>query len=346
PATGPVDYGASPAYTIKPDVNYHIASVTVDGVAQALTSPYTFTNVTAAHTITATFAIDTYTITPSAGANGSISPKTPQTVDHGAARTFTIGPATGYYIVDVLVDGVSVGPVASYTFPAVSANHTISVSFAPGVQTRLSIIVGETTVDYGGSTLLSGVLYDSRDPLHEVGMGDRLVTVQSASSTNGPWVDLETLTTSPVAGSVGTCASTVTPTGPTYYRLRFVAAAGSGFGGSISFEVRVGVRPVLGTPKVPSSVRARRAFAVSGTLEPQLPPGQKTVAIKIYRLRHRRWTFSSQVWAVNADSGDNSRYGVKIKLTKKGKYRFRAYTAPSLTWASDTTGLSRVLTVR
>jgi len=239
-----------------------------------------------------------------------------------------------------------VGPLTSYAFTAVSANHTIRATFAAGVQTRLSISVAETTVDYGSSTLLSGVLYDSGDPLHEVGMGDRPVTVQSASSATGPWVDLETLTTSSAADSLGTCALTVTPTGPTYYRLRFVAATGSGYGGAISFVVRVGVRPVLGTPKVPSSVRARKAFAVSGTLDPQLPPGQKTVAIKVYRLKDRRWTFSGQVWAANADSGDGSRYGVKLKLTKKGKYRFRASTAPTLTWAGDTTELSRVLTVR
>src|SRR5207253_7639020 len=32
-------------------------------------------------------------------------------------------------IADVLVDGVSVGPVASYTFNAVGANHTIAASF-------------------------------------------------------------------------------------------------------------------------------------------------------------------------------------------------------------------------
>jgi hypothetical protein len=293
-------------------------------------------------------ALPSYTITPSAGANGSISPKTPQTVDHGAAQTFTISPATGYYVADVLVDGSSVGPVTSYTFPAVAGNHTISAGFAAGVQTRLSISVGETTVDYGGSTLLSGALYDSGDPLHELGMGDRLVTVQSASSATGPWVDLETLTTSSVAGSVGTCALTVTPTGPSYYRLRFVTGAGAGlvYGGSISFVVRVGVRPVLGTPKVPSSVRAGRSFTVSGTLSPQLPAGQKTVAIKVYRYQSGHWVFKKQVSATNADSGDSSRYAVKLKLTKKGKYRFGAFTAPTPTWAGDATGLSKVLTVK
>ena len=341
-----VAYGAAQTFTITPASGYHIADVLVDGSSVGAVTSYPFTNVTAVHTISASFAINTYAITPSAGANGSISPKTPQTVAYGAEQAFTFAAATGYYIADVLVDGVSVGPVAKYTFTAVAANHTISVSFAPGVQTRLSNSVGKTIVNYGSSTLLTGVLYDSSDPLHEVGMGDRLVTVQSASSATGSWVDLETLTTSSVAGSVGTCTLTVTPPGPTYYRLRFVAGEGSGYGGSISFVVRVGVRPVLGTPKVPASVRAGRSFTVYGTLDPQLPAGEKTVQINVYRYKNRRWVFIRQVSATNADSGGNTRYGVKVKLTTKGKYRFRAFTAPTVTWAGDTTGLSTVLTVK
>jgi hypothetical protein len=341
-----VAYGADQACTIAPATGYHVADVLVDGVSVGPVTSYTFTAVSANHTISATFAVNTYAITPSAGANGSISPKTPQTVAYGAEQAFTFAAATGYYIADVLVDGVSVGPVAKYNFTAVAANHTIGVSFAPGVQTRLSNSVGKPIVNYGSSTLLTGVLYDSGDPLHEVGMGDRLVIVQSASSATGPWVDLETLTTSSVAGSVGMCTLTVTPTGPAYYRLRFVAGEGSGYGGSISFVVRVGVRPVLGTPKVPASVRARRSFTVYGTLDPQLPAGEKTVQINVYRYKHHRWVFTRQVSATNADSGGSTRYGVKVKLTTKGKYRFRAHTAPTVTWAGDTSRLSTVLTVK
>ena len=98
-------------------------------------------------------------------------------------------------------------------------------------------------------------------------------------------MDLKTLTTSSVAGSVGTCTLTVTPTGPTYYRLSFVADTNSGFGGSLSFVVRVDVRPVLGTPKAPSSVKAGRSFTVYGSLTPRFTAGQKTVQIKVYRYR-------------------------------------------------------------
>ncbi|MBN1617930.1 right-handed parallel beta-helix repeat-containing protein [Candidatus Dojkabacteria bacterium] len=80
--------------------------------------------------VTAMFSINTYTITSSAGANGTITPVGSQTVNYGADVTYSIAPATGYYIVDVRVDGVSVGGVFSYTFWDVAANHTIDAVFA------------------------------------------------------------------------------------------------------------------------------------------------------------------------------------------------------------------------
>jgi hypothetical protein len=91
---------------------------------------YTFTGVTANHTISASFAIDVFTITASAGANGAISPTGAVSVNYGTDTTFTITPSTGYHILDVLVDGSSVGAVGSYTFTGVTANHTIAALFA------------------------------------------------------------------------------------------------------------------------------------------------------------------------------------------------------------------------
>lgn len=71
----------------------------------------------------------TYTITASAGPNGSISPSGSVTVNQGSNKSFTITPDSGYSIDDVLVDGSSVGAVSSYTFTNVTQNHTISATF-------------------------------------------------------------------------------------------------------------------------------------------------------------------------------------------------------------------------
>ena len=66
--------------TAVPNTGYHFVSWS-DGV---LTATRTDTNVTADMTVTANFAINTYTLTYTAGANGTITGTSPQTVNHGA----------------------------------------------------------------------------------------------------------------------------------------------------------------------------------------------------------------------------------------------------------------------
>ena len=122
-------HGSSQAFTITPDTNYHVADILVDGTSVGAVTTYTFSNVTSDHTISATFAIDTYTVTASAGTNGSISPSGTVTVDHGSSQTFTITPDTNYHIEDVIVDGTSVGAKVTYTFSDIASNHLIHVVF-------------------------------------------------------------------------------------------------------------------------------------------------------------------------------------------------------------------------
>jgi uncharacterized phage protein (TIGR02218 family) len=69
------------------------------------------------------------TITASAGAHGSISPSGAASVAHGADQTFTFTPDTGYRVATVTVDGADAGTGSSYTFTAVTADHTIDVTF-------------------------------------------------------------------------------------------------------------------------------------------------------------------------------------------------------------------------
>ena len=71
-----------------------------------------------------------YTITASAGMGGSSSPSGPVNVTQGRSQTFAIAANSAYTISDVKVDGVSQGAVSSYMFSKVTANHTITASFA------------------------------------------------------------------------------------------------------------------------------------------------------------------------------------------------------------------------
>jgi hypothetical protein len=83
-----------------------------------------------------TTAVDTYTITTSAGANGRITPAGPITANEGTNRIFTIHPDAGYQILNVKIDGDSIGTETKYTFEDISADHTIEAGFtyiAPAV---------------------------------------------------------------------------------------------------------------------------------------------------------------------------------------------------------------------
>src|SRR5439155_15504231 len=121
--------GSSQSFTISPDACHTIADVLVDGVSQGAISSYTFSNVTANHTIAASFNLITYTITASAGGGGTISPSGSVSVNCGSSQSFTISSDACHTIADVLVDGVSQGAISSYTFSNVTANHTIAASF-------------------------------------------------------------------------------------------------------------------------------------------------------------------------------------------------------------------------
>ncbi len=71
-----------------------------------------------------------YTITASAGANGSISPSSSVSVPQGGSQQFTITPDPGYDIQDILINGSSMGPKSSYTFSNVASDQTIEAVFA------------------------------------------------------------------------------------------------------------------------------------------------------------------------------------------------------------------------
>jgi len=59
----------------------------------------------------------TYTITPNAGANGSISPATPQIINEGGTVAFTITPYQGYILDQITVDGNVVTPTIADRCP-------------------------------------------------------------------------------------------------------------------------------------------------------------------------------------------------------------------------------------
>ena len=124
-----VNEGNNQNFSITPDTGYHIADVRVDGHSEGARANFEFSNVTEAHTISASFAANMFTITATPGSNGSITPGT-VSVPQGTGKTFTIAAGSGYEIADVILDNQSVGAVTYYTFNNIAANHTIAAIFA------------------------------------------------------------------------------------------------------------------------------------------------------------------------------------------------------------------------
>ena len=148
-------------YVITANPGYYIASVTYDGNTYDFTqdlAPTTFTvpflSIEENHTISATFAQYIFTVTVNAGANGAIAPAT-STFAYGATPTFAITPDAGYSIVDVTVDGASVGAVSTYTFTALDADHTIAATFAANTYTIAATAGNGGTITPAGNTTVA-----------------------------------------------------------------------------------------------------------------------------------------------------------------------------------------------
>ncbi len=112
----------------------YITSKLIPGTDVVFTPPYSYTPDNALDIKSKVMAgagnvVTPYTITATAGPNGSIIPSGVTYVSQGSSLTCTITPAIGYDIADVIVDGGSVGPVPSFTFTNIITNHTISASF-------------------------------------------------------------------------------------------------------------------------------------------------------------------------------------------------------------------------
>ncbi len=126
------NHGNSQTFHITPDTGYKIDDVSVDGFSVGAVSEYAFSPVTSNHSIYASFAPLSFTISASAGENGSIDPEGEVPMGYSLNETFTITPDEGYRIADVLVDSSSVGPVGSYTFNNLTDNHAIEAIFEEG----------------------------------------------------------------------------------------------------------------------------------------------------------------------------------------------------------------------
>ncbi len=183
-------------------------------------------------------------------------------------------------------------------------------------------------------------------------LGATLSDVESGSPVDGKTLELWrsanktdwALVPTAVTGAAGKYTAAAKTTARTYYQFRF--AGDTTHGACVSEIIRVRVRPALGRPRVPRTVRARARFSVTGSLKPRFSKGAKTVTVKVYRYKSRRWVLIKKLRAVNANSGSYSKYTLRLRLSTKGRYRFKATTRSTTAWAASTSSLSRTLRVK
>lgn len=134
-----VTQGQSITFTITPDDCHIIDKVEVDGDPVGAVTTYEFKDVDADHTIAVYFTVKTYSITASAGPNGTITPIDVSVYNCGTTQNYTIAADANYVIEELLVDNAPV-PAAveltnyTYAFTNIKADHTIDVTFKEAVQ--------------------------------------------------------------------------------------------------------------------------------------------------------------------------------------------------------------------
>jgi len=217
-----VNKGASQTYTITPNAGYDVQNVIVDGASKGAVTSYTFSNITANHTINAYFKVTTYTITASGGSGGSISPVGITTLNIGGSQAYTITPTAGYHINDVQVDGASAGAVTTYTFTNVTANHTIVAIFGANPSYTITVSAGANgAISPGTVSVLGGT---NQTFTITPNAGYRVVDVQVDGSSVGP------LTVYTFANIAGNHSISATFTLILYFNI----SASAGPNGSIS----------------------------------------------------------------------------------------------------------------
>ncbi|MHC4675405.1 MAG: InlB B-repeat-containing protein [Planctomycetota bacterium] len=125
------DYDQDQLFTASPDLGYEVDTWSVDGNSvQTGGNTYTVTNITADHTLNVTFKVQQFTVTASAGANGSIAPSGAIVKDYDQDQLFTATANLGYEVDTWSVDGnsVQVGG-GTYNLTNITSDHTVLVTF-------------------------------------------------------------------------------------------------------------------------------------------------------------------------------------------------------------------------
>ena len=152
PAAQTVNYNGVATFTVTPAAGYHVASVTGDTCTVTHGSGLSWSSsaITANCAVFATFAIDTFTVTASSGANGTIAPAM-QTVNYNSSASFTVTAASAYHVVLPVGGSCPAGSLSGTTYSTgpITGNCSVAVTFAPNPPDHLMFVQPPTDVPQG-----------------------------------------------------------------------------------------------------------------------------------------------------------------------------------------------------
>ncbi|MFA6711025.1 MAG: hypothetical protein WCR83_06875, partial [Candidatus Methanomethylophilaceae archaeon] len=125
---GTYDMGSDVTVQATANSDYRFIGWYADGVLQSTETSYTF-EIDHNVAFTAKYEQIVFSVTASAGSNGTISPVGTTKVDAGGSYTFYVSPETNYVILDVTINGASVGAVTSYTLVDIRENTSVIAIF-------------------------------------------------------------------------------------------------------------------------------------------------------------------------------------------------------------------------
>ena len=153
PGNQSVDYGQSATFTVSPDAHFHLVGFGSTCTGTPNGNTYTTGAITADCTVTANFAIDSFTISGAvSGGHGSISP-TSFAGAYGATPSFTLIPDAYYHVASVSGCGGTLNG-NSYTIAPIAGPCTVSATFVQTIAPYTPV----PALDWRMLLLLAGLL--------------------------------------------------------------------------------------------------------------------------------------------------------------------------------------------
>jgi len=208
-------------------------------------------------------------------------------------------------------------------------------AFAAPPATTWQVSPSSAAITYGGGVILNGTLTSG-----QVAVGGKWVELQQGTTEAGSFQVLQMVTTSDATYSTGQYSLAVMPSRTTYYRFSWPGDAD--YAASISDVVPVTVKPSLGKPSCPSSVKKGTKFAVQGSVKPGAPDGPG-VKIKSYRKKSNGSWVGYKTYGAKVSG---TQYKATFAINNTGTFKFKASTADSASYAAGLSGYSAVITVK